>query len=394
MFKRVLHAANQVVTHQETYTGQELCIENTINDKVDLLKVTGDCWQQKTTGVNLADYEKVATNTGNNYYEKVGNGYILTANKASIADRISIIPCNLKAGKTYIAHYDEKVLQDFGGYNTAYLYLPKINQYIRKDYPFAPKADTAEIGIYADVKNYTNNTDVNILISNISVNEGNILLPWEPYTGGIPAPNPDYPLPVISASGRLKSTNECFGGLDKLRESEIVLPELRAIRDNQENIVAQDVLWVDEKQRRAWVERNTKKFIFNGDEKWNDSPGSKVPRFSLYIEKVADSDKGLITSMNTSIPIGSKGSTWSERGLYTIANSAIYISYKDTLDEFISYLRENPLTLLATLKSTVIEEIPYTDHLLSTAQYQTNIRFSDLDEHLKPEIEATVKVLG
>lgn len=73
MLKRVLHAANQVITHPETHVGRELTIENTVNDKVDLLKITGDSWQGKTTGAQLMpetqkiNTEFIQTDTGNHY---------------------------------------------------------------------------------------------------------------------------------------------------------------------------------------------------------------------------------------------------------------------------------------------------------------------------------------
>lgn len=60
----------------------------------------------------------------------------------------------------------------------------------------------------------------------------------------------------------------------------------------------------------------------------------------------------------------------------------------------IEWLRINKPTVYYAKDSLTIEELPYSDYLLETAQYQTNIRFVDLDEHLHPEIEAQVKCLG
>lgn len=49
-----------------------------------------------------------------------------------------------------------------------------------------------------------------VVVGNITVDRGNIMLnagtealPWEPYTGNIPSPNPEYPQPIVSAGQKL-----------------------------------------------------------------------------------------------------------------------------------------------------------------------------------------------
>lgn len=37
------------------------------------------------------------------------------------------------------------------------------------------------------------------------INYGSTPLPWEPYTGGIPSPNPEYPQPIVSAGQKLEN---------------------------------------------------------------------------------------------------------------------------------------------------------------------------------------------
>ena len=75
MFKRVLHAANQVVTHEETHTGKELVIENTVNAPAEVW-VRGDSWQGKTTGAQLFDANAVSSE-GESIKEVTQNGYIV-----------------------------------------------------------------------------------------------------------------------------------------------------------------------------------------------------------------------------------------------------------------------------------------------------------------------------
>lgn len=43
---------------------------------------------------------------------------------------------------------------------------------------------------------------------NIMLNKGSTALPWEPYTGNIPSPNPEYPQPIVSAGQKLAEGNQ------------------------------------------------------------------------------------------------------------------------------------------------------------------------------------------
>lgn len=46
----------------------------------------------------------------------------------------------------------------------------------------------------------------------IMLNAGDTALPWEPYTGGIPSPNPDYPQELVSAGDKESVETLIFGG--------------------------------------------------------------------------------------------------------------------------------------------------------------------------------------
>lgn len=62
-----------------------------------------------------------------------------------------------------------------------------------------PKTVTSENG-YVTVGLQTNTEgDMNPLDYDIMLNSGSTALPYEPYTGGQPSPNPDYPQPITSA---------------------------------------------------------------------------------------------------------------------------------------------------------------------------------------------------
>ena len=79
-----------------------------------------------------------------------------------------------------------------------------------------------------------------------------------------------------------------------------------------------------------------------------------------------------------------------------------FVFYPDFYDAGYDYWKEwlknqydagTPVTVQYQLTEPTIEELPYSEYLLETAQYETNIRI-DCDEHLEPEIEVECKVLG
>ena len=276
MLKRVLHTANQVVTHEETHTGtRELTIENTVNDNVDMLTVTGDSWQ-------LAQEE-------------------------------------------------------------------------------------------------------------IKDEEGNVTQPA--------MPSIEYPSEIVSVNGEMISTNDRLDGRDKLRGNSIILPTLRSLPDG-----TKDVLYVDRQNQRAWVERKIGETVLDGSEKWsvyadvkgvieyctikmdaNDcwsfplrcSHCKSTTGYNIYVQYIVD-DMVFGIPVYRQLVFGSKSKT----GVF------------ESIDTFKAFLSEHPVTVQYGLINPIIEELPYADYLLETAQYQTNIRMIGLNENLQPEITAQCKILG
>lgn len=54
------------------------------------------------------------------------------------------------------------------------------------------------------LKNSVTQSTANVF-DNLMLNEGEVSLPYEPYTGGIPSPNPEYPQPIVSAGQKLEN---------------------------------------------------------------------------------------------------------------------------------------------------------------------------------------------
>ena len=177
----------------------------------------GVCEQDSTTGKNLFDVNNVAgpyiTNSNNVLTLTSGTGFNSTNNDCTLKD---ICP-QLQAGETYILGFDtteasndhknDIFLRSGGG--TGYFWTKGTTHTITQ----AELDD--RIAFYG-----TNNAQV----SNLMIVKGSTLGEYEKYTGGIPAPNPDYPQDIRVVTGNnsvvVSNKNLFFRTLNE--ETEIV----------------------------------------------------------------------------------------------------------------------------------------------------------------------------
>lgn len=203
-------------------------------------------------------------------------------------------------------------------------------------------------------------------------------------------PSPEYPSEIVSVGGKMVSTNNCLGGKDKLRGNSITLPTLRGLPDG-----TRDVLYVDRKAKRAWVERKVGHEILDGTELWGTSYWSKMCVNQNELRKAV---KG--TAYSTHFHHTDTINTYADRENAVFAEGqAIGFGYDGDVDAFKTFLQNQyangtPLTAIYALAEPVIEELPYSDYLLEMCQYETNINFADCNENLIPKIEVGCKVLG
>ena len=176
---------------------------------------------------------------------------------------------------------------------------------------------------------------------------------------------------------------------DRHRGNSIAIPTLRGLPDG-----TRDVLYADRRAKRALVERRVGVKVFDGsaDENWKLIESEK----GFYIS-VSDMVKGKLLDGYCN-RFSDKKKFTEQSILFGYGNSVIYFTrtfdIADTLETWKAWLSKNSVTVQYALATPVIEELTYTDYLLDTAQYQTNISFVGCDEHLQPEIVAGCKVLG
>ena len=200
---------------EHEYQGTEIAAENTYRAELGL-HLYGKSWQKTTTGAQLLDWRTISTNYLDRTVIIENNGYDITIS-AKIAE----------AGSTTSPIY-----------MNATVYLP--DTFTGKTITFScsnwesnvPQEDI-KLGLMykVDGKTYFHSTITNMLtvtipenatdiylrffliektsstvpvgtctakFTGVMLNYGDTALPWEPYTGGMPSPNPDYPQPINS----------------------------------------------------------------------------------------------------------------------------------------------------------------------------------------------------
>lgn len=179
--------------------GSAITIDDASNDYIRGLTVYGRSTQMTTTGKNLFDVSKIA----NNSRVTNDNGVITvsTPEASSAVDSMTdlgVIAPELEVGKSYTLTFETtgtdrhiyleeaKFMWSNGGTNTV----------------------TQEM-LDSDVLFYASGVSTTATLTNFMLRDSAIAdATYEPYTGGIPAPNPEYPQEIVSVE---KPTVEIYG---------------------------------------------------------------------------------------------------------------------------------------------------------------------------------------
>jgi hypothetical protein len=174
-----------------TITGESgVAIENGIKCYLPELKVAGNTTQQTYTGKNLFDYiyyfenrnvTSVSYTEGTEFSLKPNTTYFLTTNIPYTTNYANVLASTDKTGVTtsnsgFGLGKPRTITANSEGIIYIYTRLPNTG------YGFAVTREDFENGIYW-----------------IQIAEGTVEESYEPYVGGIPAPNPDYPQEIINA---------------------------------------------------------------------------------------------------------------------------------------------------------------------------------------------------
>lgn len=211
----LLHGNNRYHAKEHEYQGTEIAAENTYRAKLGL-HLYGRSWQETTTGAQLLNWKTIISNYANVIITIENNGYDITIS-ANITEAGSTTSPKYTSAKAYLpdtfagktitfsyATWENNASQENTKLGLMYEVDGKIrfrstttnmltftipenatNIYLRL-FVTEKAASTVPVGTYT------------VKFTGVMLNYGDTALPWEPYTGGIPSPNPDYPQPINS----------------------------------------------------------------------------------------------------------------------------------------------------------------------------------------------------
>lgn len=367
------------------------------------VKYAGDISQQTYSGKNLAkvtecnistsSYSLVISNgsvdinsiTTNNWFDLSGGqrtGDWVPTNVASVADY------NLTSADegTYVLS-----IQNFSYTNTAnqnaQIHVITNQRRIgtsitRGATSFEPKVFTLEVGEYVKmIGAWIGATGTGELKGEFQLEVGSQPSPYEPYVGGVPAPNPDYPQNVQTVTG--EQTITISNGVDSENFAiSLGSIELCKIGTYQDYIYKSGDDW--------YVHKETKKIILNGAETWQNS-GTNIFACSDIADYALSGNLGY-SPIAQSIPNTERGSTFAtEAASYsncfafgdgTIANRLYWKSVKFTgATSFKTWLGSNNQPLyyaLATPTDTEITDATLISQLNAVHEWMTRYGYNSV----------------
>lgn len=178
----------------ETTKGSMAVCEDSIEWPLQGMRVYGKSTQFTTTGKNLLNISEMQTKTSKGITFELSNGGIYVHGTATAVVDSPIFYFKLNPG-TYISNINE----------SKYSWVNSVNYVIKQSNDnlwwcdagnaFTLKADDEGLYFYFAV---TNGSTVDEIIYP-QIELGSTATDYEPYTGGKPSPNPDYPQEIVSA---------------------------------------------------------------------------------------------------------------------------------------------------------------------------------------------------
>lgn len=158
------------------------------NNPMNEMKVFGWSKQESTTGANLLDIDSML----NEFLAKNDDG-TYSISKTETGRFSKSFPVNLTAGT--VVRFEANVI-DYNGMYGLPLQVSIGYQTIPAGAAITLGSDISEVSIYQDAKN---DVGTYTKFKNAILSIGRTQIPYEPYTGGKPSPNPDYPQQIVSA---------------------------------------------------------------------------------------------------------------------------------------------------------------------------------------------------
>lgn len=172
--------------------GEAIAVNDSSDDYIRGLNVYGKTTQATTSGAQLAYIPDVESYENNGITWRSNGGIVTAKGNAPIH---SYTPSNIHADLTGLV--GTFYLSGNGKYIKVAVQCTRdgVTSYINAPQEFTLDGTETRVELYCRITTY--NTDINDTAYPL-VNIGNTVLPWEPYTGGMPSPNPEYPQELTS----------------------------------------------------------------------------------------------------------------------------------------------------------------------------------------------------
>ena len=189
MDKVLLYKALAKNGAEKSASGNPVVLTDTIEGKsLKELKLYGWSKQESTTGANLIDVDSML----NECLVKNDDGtYSILKTETNRFSKQ--FPVNLTAGT--VVRFDADVIEYNGAYHLN-LQISFNYQTISVGQTIILNSDVTKVSIYQDSKN---DVGTYTKFKNAILSIGRTQIPYEPYTGGKPSPNPDSPQQIVSA---------------------------------------------------------------------------------------------------------------------------------------------------------------------------------------------------
>lgn len=171
--------------------------EGSINGTAEVpfkeIGLKGNTSQESTTGKNLINVSDISDSLNNQYYKNHETGFTLEEGityTLSFDAQVSVTPFILTVGTG-----EEGYVRD--------MYTEGGKQNGRVSITFTPTSANLENAtkLFIRCPRYNSATTTTFTLKNFQLEKSSTASEYEPYTGGNPAPNPDYPYPVNVVTG-------------------------------------------------------------------------------------------------------------------------------------------------------------------------------------------------
>ncbi len=301
--------------------GEAITVADSSDDNLRGLKLFGKTTQEKTTGAQLA-YVNINV-AGYAYYGVTStateDGNILITGTAT--DRLwnRHASAELIAGETYTLSSNSAIALSVWDATADAEYATKIAG--SESITFVAQ----NTGMYSIVLCNEAGSTLSSVRANIMLNAGNTVLPWEPYTGGVPAPNPEYPQelvsienPTVNICGKNLVDFACFSGSDNYIAL-VNVSDLRSVKKGKQYTLSV-YLHATAETRAYWnnaarlygylefdVAAGTNRYTYSFTAK---EDGDLYEAVSNVVNKYPTSDDVVVTALNAQLEFGDKATEY------------------------------------------------------------------------------------